>query len=256
MASTFDLLPAIDLRGGRVVRLEQGDFSRETAYSDDPVATAIAFADAGARWLHVVDLDGARAGEPRHGDVIARIARQVGRRVRVDVAGGLRTHEAVRAVLEAGAARAVVGTAALRDAAFAGDLVRAHGTERIAVAIDVRDGRAVGDAWRAGADGIDATAAMDRLADAGVTTFEVTAIARDGTNLGPDLQLYERLVARRRGAVVASAGIASAADIAAVRAIGCTGAIIGRALYDGRLPLRAALAAAGPPAPATDAPSP
>ncbi len=119
-ASGFEVLPAIDLRGGRVVRLQQGDFGRETAYSDDPVEVATRFADAGARWLHVVDLDGARTGSPMHGEVIRAIAAAVGDRVSVEVAGGLRDEAAVSSVLGYGAARAVVGTAALRDPAFAG----------------------------------------------------------------------------------------------------------------------------------------
>lgn len=242
MASTFDILAAIDLRGGRVVRLEQGDFARETAFSDDPVAMARAFVDAGARWLHVVDLDGARTGEPAHGAVIAAIVSAVGDRVAVEVAGGLRSEAPVAEALAAGAARIVVGTAALRDPAFAARLVRRFGTDRIAVALDVRDGQAVGEAWVEGGEEAAADSALERLFDAGVRTFEATAIERDGSGRGPDLDLYRRLVAAERGAIVASAGIASVADIAAVRALGCTGAIIGRALYDGRLSLADALA--------------
>lgn len=242
-ASAFAVLPAIDLRGGRVVRLEQGDFDRETAFSDDPVAVARAFADAGARWLHVVDLDAARDARSGHAAVIAAIVESVGERVAVEVAGGLRTNDSVAAILDRGAARAIVGTAALRDAGFAGDLVARHGAERIAVALDVRGGLAVGHGWQAGAPGTPVDIALAALADAGVTSFEVTAIDRDGTLGGPDLALYERLVAHGHGAIVASAGIATVADIAAVRAIGCAGAIVGRALYDGRITLEDALGA-------------
>lgn len=251
LASAFEILPAIDLRGGRVVRLEQGDFARETAFSDDPIATAIAFADAGARWLHVVDLDGARAGAPAHGEVIQRIATAVGRRLSVEVAGGLRTPEAVATVLDAGAARAVIGTMALRDPAQVGRLVATHGTERIAVALDVRGGIAVGEAWRAGAEGPALEEALATLRREGVTTFEATAIDRDGGLGGPDLALYRRLMTDPGVAIIASAGVATTGDIAAIRDLGCAGAIIGRALYDGRLRLADALAAAadqpGPP---------
>lgn len=243
MTSPFDILPAIDLRGGRVVRLEQGDFARETAFSDDPVATAVAFADAGARWLHVVDLDGARNGEPVHGEVIGSIVDAVGERLAVEVAGGLRSAESVGAVLRAGAARAVVGTAALRSRAFAADLVARHGPARVAVALDVRDGHAVGEAWRADTAGPTAEDALQALADAGVRTFEVTAIDRDGLLGGPDLELYRNLVGRDGVSIIASAGIASSADITALRRIGCAGAIVGRALYDGRLTLADALSA-------------
>jgi phosphoribosylformimino-5-aminoimidazole carboxamide ribotide isomerase len=241
MASAFEILPAIDLRGGRVVRLERGDFARETAFSDDPVAVARAFADAGARWLHVVDLDGARSGAPAHTEVIVAIVGAVGRRVAVEVAGGLRSADAVGAILTGGAARVVVGTAALRDPRFAGSLVGTHGADRIAVAIDVRDGRAHGDGWDAQAVTADASEAIRQLAEEGVETFEVTAIDRDGRLIGPDLDLLARMVGLGRGRIIASAGISEVNDIRAVEGIGCAGAIIGRALYDGRFSLQAAL---------------
>jgi len=241
MATTFDILPAIDLRGGRAVRLEEGDFERETVFADDPVAVATGFADGGAGWIHVVDLDAARTGVSAHGPAIAAIVGAVGERLRVEVAGGLRAEAAVAIALEHGAARAVVGTAAIRDPAFAGRLVRTHGSARIAVAIDVRDDRAVGDAWSVTDPGVDAEEAIRRLVDLGVETFEVTAIERDGLLGGPNLPLYERLVRLGRGAIIASGGVATRDDVRAVKAIGCRGAIIGRALYTGELSLRDAL---------------
>jgi phosphoribosylformimino-5-aminoimidazole carboxamide ribotide isomerase len=243
LASGFNILPAIDLRGGRVVRLEQGDFARETAFSDDPVSVAQGFVAAGATWLHVVDLDGARSGVPVHGATVRRILTAVGDGVRVEVAGGLRDRASIAEVLAGGAARVVIGTAALRDAAFAGRLVADHGAERIVVAIDVRGGRAVGQGWAADAVGVDPAEAVRRLHDAGVTTFEATAIERDGLQEGPDLALYERLVVLDLGEIIASAGIATEAHLRAVREVGCTGAILGRALYDGRLDIRQALSA-------------
>ena len=135
----------------------------------------------------------------------------------------------------------VIGTAAIRDPAFAGRSVEAHGATRIVVAIDVRDDRAVGDAWSAADPGVDPEEALRRLADAGVEVFEVTAIERDGLLSGPNLALYERLVRLDRGAIIASGGIASVVDIESVRAVGCRGAIIGRALYEGRMSLREAI---------------
>ncbi len=244
MTSRFELLPAIDLRGGRVVRLQQGDFGRETAYSDDPASVARDFAAAGASWLHVVDLDAARSGAPVNCEAVVAIIAAVGGAVRVEVAGGLRTTEAVSEMLDGGAARVVVGTAALRDPAFAAALVTAHGADRIAVALDVRNGQAGGEGWHADAPTTDALEALERLADAGVETFEVTAIDRDGLLQGPDLELLTSAVGRGRGRIIASAGISSADDIAAVRAIGCAGAIVGRALYEGRLSIGDAIAAA------------
>lgn len=240
-ARPFDILPAIDLRGGRVVRLRQGDFDRETAYSDDPVRIATRFADAGARWLHVVDLDGARTGTPAHGEILRSIVTAMGDRVGVEVAGGLRDEDAVAAVLAMGASRAVVGTAALRDPAFARRLIGAHGPDAIAVSIDVRDGRAVGHGWVDHAQGMDAIEAVRRLDQSGVEVFEVTAIDRDGLLDGPDLGLYERILGIGRGSVIASGGIASLHDVQAVRALGCRGAIVGRAIYEGELDLRSVL---------------
>lgn len=239
--ATFDLLPAIDLRGGQVVRLRQGDFGRETVYSDDPVAVAIGFVEQGARWLHVVDLDGARDGTGAHGDVTARVVAAVGERASIELAGGLRTLESVALALRSGAARAVVGTAALDDPAFAARLVETHGTDRIAVALDVREGLAVGRGWLPGPPGTPLRQAIAMLADVGIRWFEVTAIDRDGTLEGPDLALL-RIAAAEPGAnVIASGGISSIADLHAVRGIGCAGAIVGRALYDGTLDLAAAL---------------
>jgi phosphoribosylformimino-5-aminoimidazole carboxamide ribotide isomerase len=246
MASRFDILPAIDLRGGRVVRLRQGDFGQETSFDEDPVGVAVRFAAAGASWLHVVDLDGARNGTSAHAEVIAEIVAAVGNRTAVEVAGGLRDERAVESALTGGAGRAVIGTAALVDPDLAGRLVRTWGAARIAIAIDVRDGRAVGHGWSSSDTGVDAVDAVVRLAGAGVATFEVTAIAQDGLLSGPDLALYRRMVGLGIGDVIASAGIASAADLRAVRDLGCRGAIVGRALYDGTLALDEALAEGRP----------
>jgi phosphoribosylformimino-5-aminoimidazole carboxamide ribotide isomerase len=247
LASNFELLPAIDLVDGRVVRLEQGDFERQTSFSTDPVAVAKGFADGGATWLHVVDLDGARSGRQAHGDVVRAIVAAVGSEARIEIAGGLRTTEAIGAALAADAARAVIGTAALADPSIAANAVATYGPDRIAVALDVRGGLAIGEGWRSGAPGVPPDEAIRRLAGVGVATFEVTSIARDGLLGGPDLVLLGELVEIGLGEVIASGGVASVEDIDAVRRLGCTGAIVGRALYDGSLDLTAALAAASGP---------
>lgn len=244
---TFEILPAIDLRAGRVVRLRQGDFDRETAYDARPEVVADNFAAAGAAWLHLVDLDGARTGIPTQISEIAGIVAAVGERASVEVAGGLRDERAVDEALAAGAARAVIGTQALRDPDFAGRLVGVHGAHRIAVAIDVRNGRAVGHGWATNDPGIDAAEAIRRIADAGVETFEVTAIERDGLLEGPDLTLYDRLVRLDRGSIIASGGIATLDDLRAVRGAGCSAAIVGRALYEGQLDLAEMMALAREP---------
>jgi phosphoribosylformimino-5-aminoimidazole carboxamide ribotide isomerase len=242
-ASAFELLPAIDLRGGRVVRLVEGDFGRETAYSDDPVGVGRAFVDGGATGIHVVDLDGARGGEPAQAATIREIVRAVEGRARCQVAGGLRSEAAVTGALEAGAARVVIGTAAIRDPAFAGRLVARHGPDRIVAALDVRDGLALGEGWRAGAAGVLPADAVAALADNGVATFAAPAIDRDGRLEGPDLDLLASLVALGRGSVIASGGIGLIDDLRRVKDLGCAGAIVGKALYEGRLDLREAIAA-------------
>ena len=162
-------------------------------------------------------------------------------RARVEVGGGLRTAEAVAGALGIGAARAAVGTAALRDPAFARELVDRYGPTRIVGSIDVRDGLALGEGWREGAAGVPATDAIGMLADAGIDTFEVTAIERDGSLAGPDLDLLRSLVALERGRIIASGGVASIEDVLAVQAAGCAGAIVGKAIYEGRIDLRSLL---------------
>ncbi len=240
----FEILPAIDLQAGRVVRLVRGEAASATMYGEDGAAAADVFIAQGARWLHVVDLDGARDPRARQAGAVAAVMARVGGRASVEVAGGLRDEGAVEAILRDGAARVVLGTAALADPGLAGRLVGRFGAWRVAVALDVRNGLAVGQGWVAGAPGQPAADVLERLADAGVRVFEVTAIDRDGTLGGPDLVLLGELVRRRRGDVIASGGVAGVTDIAAVRALGCAGAIVGRALYDGLLSLEEALAAA------------
>lgn len=244
---TFDLIPAIDLRAGRVVRLVTGDFDRETVYGEDPAVVAQGFVDAfpeaGVGWLHVVDLDGALAGSPEQSDAVAAIVAAVGARARVQVGGGLRSADAVDRVLAIGASRVVIGTAALSTPGFAAGLVRHHGPERVAVALDVRAGQAVGEGWRSGAAGSSPVDAATRLTDEGIETLIVTGIDRDGLMDGPDLDLLERILRLGLGGVIASGGISSTEDVLRVRELGCTGAIVGRALYEGRLDLRSTLQA-------------
>jgi phosphoribosylformimino-5-aminoimidazole carboxamide ribotide isomerase len=219
-----------------VVRLVEGDFERETDYGDDPVGVARAFATAGARRLHIVDLDGAREGRPAQLETIAGVAAGVAD-VRIEAAGGLRTEDDAAAVFAVGADRIVVGTKALEELAFVAALISRYGADRIVVALDVRAGLAVGEGWRTGARGIDVDDAMRTLSDAGVAMFEVTAIERDGRLEGPDLGLLGRLAGLERGEIIASGGIRSLDDLRAVRDLGCSAAIVGRALYEGTIDL-------------------
>jgi len=229
-----------------VVRLRQGDFAREQVYDDDPVRVARRFAADGASWVHVVDLDGAVAGRPLQAEVIGAIVAAgsggsgLGS-IRVQVAGGLRASGAIDAALAAGATRVVVGTAAITAPDLVARVLADHGPERLAVALDVRAGFAVGHGWVQGAPAALFEPALEGLAQLGVATFVVTAIERDGLLGGPDLALLGRAVGLTDADVIASGGIATLADLEAVRAMGCRGAIVGRAIYDGVIDLSEAI---------------
>ena len=237
------MIPAIDLRAGRVVRLQMGDFEREQVYAETPADVAAAFARAGPAGIHVVDLDGARAGEQRQSAAIGAIRDALPPSARLQVGGGIRSEDAIDETLAAGADRVVLGTVALEDSEVVKRAIERHGRDRIAVALDVRDGLAIGHGWVAGAPGQPIDRAIATLEGTGVGTFVVTAIERDGLLGGPDLGLLERLLAMTAADVIASGGIATIDDLIAARAIGCSGAIVGRALYDGRLDLAEALSA-------------
>ena len=245
--TAFEILPAIDLRAGRVVRLRQGDFARETAYSVDPIETALELMQHGTRWLHVVDLDGARESRPVQLDLVTAVIAAVGSTGRVEVGGGIRTIAAVRAYLRAGAARVVLGTMILRSPSEAHELLVEFGPGAIVVALDVRAGRAVGGAWESGAEAYPVLTLLGRLAAAGFETFEVTAIERDGTLSGPDLGLLQSARAKAPDVdIIASGGVRSIDDVFAVRAVGCDGVIVGRAFYERMLDLRDAIRSLGP----------
>jgi phosphoribosylformimino-5-aminoimidazole carboxamide ribotide isomerase len=242
-ASAFELLAAIDLRGGQVVRLRQGDFDQETTYGTDPVAVARALVDKGAPWLHIVDLDGAREGRRVQASIIDAVIAAIGADAQIEVAGGLRTVEAIEAAIHAGATRVVLGTAALRDPGLATQVISRFGADRVAVALDISGDRPVVDGWIDPAGISPAADALRGLADAGVTSFEVTAVERDGMLVGPDLDLLRRLVGLDHGRVIASGGITTLEDLRAVRDLGCAGAIVGRAIYEGALDLGEAMEA-------------
>jgi len=235
--------PAIDLRGGRCVRLREGDFGQETVYGDDPVAMARRWADTGAEWLHVVDLDGARAGRPEQLPVVEAICSAVS--IPVQVGGGMRVADDVRAALNAGAGRVVIGTMAIREPDACAALCDAH-PGRIAVGLDARDGRVRVAGWLE-AGGAAVTELAPRVAAMGAACIVYTDIGRDGTERGVDLAGTEA-VARAAGIpVIASGGVGTLADVEAVATLephGVGGVIVGRAIYTGAVDLGAALAAA------------
>jgi len=225
------VIPAIDLRGGRAVRLRRGDPSEETAYANDPVEVAQRFQEQGARRLHVIDLD-AVLGEGDNREAIGAICRAVV--VPVQVGGGIRSLEAAAAVFEAGAARAILGTAAAADASFVARAVEEF-AERVVVAVDVRGGHLMIDGWRE--EGPVLESALSGLNEAGAPRYLVTAIARDGTLDGPDLTLYRQVLKLTDRPVIASGGVRNAEDVWALRDVGCEAAVTGKALYEKTLKL-------------------
>jgi phosphoribosylformimino-5-aminoimidazole carboxamide ribotide isomerase len=235
------IYPAIDLRRGRCVRLTQGDFGRETVYGDDPVTVARRWEAFGARWLHVVDLDGARAGWPVQAPLVAAICAAV--RVPVQVGGGLRDLAAAAALLDAGAERVVLGTVAVREPQRAQEICRAF-PGRVAIGIDARDGVVRVAGWLEGG-AVEAAAVAQAARAWGAAAIVYTDIARDGTEQGPNLE-GTRAVARAAGLpVIASGGVGALDHIRGVAALagdGVEGVIVGRALYTGAVDLRDALA--------------
>ena len=240
----MDLYPAIDLRDGRCVRLYQGDYGRETVYGDDPVAQARAFEAEGAAWIHVVDLDAARTGEPRNRPVIAAIAAAVS--VPVQTGGGVRDEAAAQALVDAGVARVVLGTAALEDPALVARLAQRM---PVAVGLDARGRDVAVRGWEqdSGRDLLDVARSF---ADVGVAALVVTEIGRDGTLEGPDLEGLAAVLAATSIDVIASGGVGSLDDLRALDRLEAggrvlAGASVGRALYEGAFTLtdaRAALA--------------
>jgi len=251
------ILPAIDIRGGRCVRLRQGDYAQETIFDENPVAVAEEFQKAGARWLHVVDLDGAREGELRNLGTIRAIVAAVGSSVEIEVGGGIRTTESAESLFDMGVRRIVAGTRAVTDPAWLAALA-ARFPQRVAVGVDARGGRVAVEGWRREANEAAATL-VDSLRGLPLAAIIYTDIVRDGMMSGPNVEAIAAIVkaaaadlpgpgeqaAGRQVPVIASGGVTTIADIRRLKAAGAAGAIIGRALYEGNLMLEAALDAAG-----------
>ncbi len=238
----FEIIPAVDIRGGRCVRLYQGDYGRETVFSDDPIGMAKRWVELGARRLHVVDLDAARSGASTNRELIARLIREVP--VPVQVGGGVRSAADVAWWLAEGRAdRVVIGTLAFTDRQTVSELAASWG-DRIAVALDVREGTVQVRGWTESA-GVPVERAVRELADSGIRRFVYTNIARDGTLEGPDVDGLAKVLSAAPAGVrfIASGGVASVADVEALARLDIDGVIIGRALYDGRVDLKDALEA-------------
>jgi len=234
MLTDFQIIPAVDLLGDEAVRLEQGDFDRVTLRERDPEALVARFAAAGARLVHVVDLDGARSGRLRPA-LLERLAAAAAPAA-VQASGGIRSVGDAQALLAAGASRVVVGTAAFAGEDAPRRFAEALG-DALVVAVDARRGRIAVRGWE-DAGGLSVEEAIERCAAAGVRRLHCTAIERDGTLEGPDLELLRRVAARGLP-VVAAGGISSLEDVEAVAAAGCEAVVVGRALLEGRIPLSA-----------------
>jgi phosphoribosylformimino-5-aminoimidazole carboxamide ribotide isomerase len=236
----MEVIPAIDLLGGRCVRLFQGDFDQVSRYEQDPLVLAAAYRAAGARRLHVVDLDGARTGDPGNASLIARLAAESG--LAVQAGGGIRDFERLRALLDAGAARAVIGSLAVEDPALVARWLEDVGPARVVLALDVRiaPGRApsiVTRGWQQDS-GMPLWSVIESYVAQGASEFLCTDVSRDGTLSGPNLDLYTECARRFPGAsFIASGGVGSVADLRALAVTGVAAVVTGKALLDGRLTL-------------------
>ena len=242
----MEIIPAIDIRGGRCVRLYQGDYDRETVFSDDPVEVARRWQDEGATRLHVVDLDGAREGSPVNAELVGRIVAAV--RVPVQVGGGIREMPAIRRYLDAGVDRVVLGTAAVKDRALLSEALAEHG-QRIVVSVDARAGQVAVQGWKQETQ-LAAADLMAELARLGVSRFIYTDAARDGTLEGPNLRAIEGLLARVSVPLIYAGGVSAVDDLVGLASLGLEGAIVGKALYTGHVVLREALEVLGSGQPA------
>jgi phosphoribosylformimino-5-aminoimidazole carboxamide ribotide isomerase len=237
LVKIMQVIPAIDLRGGRCVRLRQGDFEQETVFGDDPTAIAERWASEGAARIHLVDLDGAKTGQPVNVEAVRQIVRQVG--VPCQLGGGVRDEATIAAWLEAGLDRVVIGTRALRDPDWFGRMAEAY-SGRLLLGLDARDGRVAAQGWleTSGVAALTLAKQFDGLPMAGII---YTDIARDGTLEGPNLVAIDALAQALRTPVIASGGVGELSDLEQLAGLPIVGCIVGRALYEGRFTLGEAI---------------
>ena len=231
------LYPAIDLIKGKAVRLVRGDYEQMTVYSEDPLSVAKSFSEAGAEYLHVVDLEGAKTGETPNIELISRIIKEIG--LKTEVGGGIRSAETVKKYIDAGVMRVILGTAALTQAGFVNEMVKLYG-DKIAVGVDVRDGFVAIRGWQEVTDK-ECMAFCKEMQKAGVKTIICTDISKDGLLGGANFELYETMSKELGLDIIASGGVSSIEDIKKLKALDIHGAILGKALYTGMLSLENAI---------------
>ncbi|MEC8958985.1 MAG: 1-(5-phosphoribosyl)-5-[(5-phosphoribosylamino)methylideneamino]imidazole-4-carboxamide isomerase [Chloroflexota bacterium] len=236
----MEIIPAIDLKDGRCVRLFQGDFNQETVFSDDPLATARSWQEQGGHRLHLVDLDGAVQGKPVHLEVIASIIQALD--IPVQVGGGIRDLASADAWLTAGVDRVVIGTAAVHDPEMVREICRKHGNQQVVVSVDAKDGLVALQGWQE-TSSVTVLELAEQMAQIGVARLLYTDITRDGALTGPDLATNARLASETGLAIQASGGVSSLEDIESLLPAGVEGVIVGRALYTGAVSLAEAVAA-------------
>ncbi|WP_226085849.1 1-(5-phosphoribosyl)-5-[(5-phosphoribosylamino)methylideneamino]imidazole-4-carboxamide isomerase [Mesobacillus sp. S13] len=236
----FTIYPAIDMRGGKCVRLLQGDYDKETVYGDSPFEMAKKFADEGAKWIHMVDLDGARDGKRVNDQFVIQAAKELG--VNVQIGGGIRSEDDINHYLENGVSRVIIGSIAVSNPEFAEEMVRKYGA-KIAIGLDAKNGFVATHGWLNTSE-VSAVDLGKRFADAGAETFIFTDIATDGTLAGPNLEATRQLAMETGKSVIASGGVSSLDDLGALRQLradGVSGAIVGKAIYEGRFSVKSAL---------------
>jgi phosphoribosylformimino-5-aminoimidazole carboxamide ribotide isomerase len=234
---SFTIYPAIDMRGGNCVRLLQGDYNKETVYGDSPFDMASQFAETGAQWIHMVDLDGAKDGKRVNDRFVIQAAKEL--KAQVQIGGGIRTEADILHYLENGVDRVIIGSIAVSNPEFATDMIRKYGA-KVAVGIDAKDGFVATHGWL-DTSKVRAVELGKRFADAGAETFIFTDIATDGTLAGPNIQAVLEMQEATGKTVIASGGVSSLADLKAIAAKGISGAIVGKALYENRFTLDEAL---------------
>jgi len=242
---TFTIYPAIDIRGGKCVRLFQGDYNLESTYYESPLEPAEMWYEAGARWLHIIDLDGAKTGKPENLNIIKEILDRF--KINIQVGGGIRNLETAEAYLASGTNRVIIGSQALKDIRFVETLLNKYGPEKIIISLDGRSDQVFSDGWLKSA-GVNLFSAAQELAQVGVETFIYTDIEKDGTLSGPNVTQTLNLATVTGKKIIAAGGISSSDDVinlSRYQDSGITGAIIGRALYTGNINLKTLISSLG-----------
>lgn len=233
----MEIIPAVDIRGGRCVRLYQGDYNQETVFDEDPVTAALTWYSQGARWLHIVDLDGAVAGEPRNMEVVGQIIKETG--LLIELGGGIRQEKVAEKLLRQGISRLVLGTAAIENGELIKMLCRRFG-EAIVVSLDARDGKIAVRGWQKKTV-VEVFQLSREMVDVGVRRFIYTDIESDGTLTEPNFDMMKRLLAETNVPVIVAGGISRLEHLRRIKELGAEGAIIGKALYAGHINLREAI---------------